>query len=293
MSSHVLHNAVILVLLVAASCDLIRMKRGKSADEAARRPVARVNNNYLYHDELGGLVTGKTTPADSLARVTAYIDSWVRKQLLIAEAMKTISINEAEVQRKVLDYRYSLIGYEFQNYYIRKNLNDSISEAEIVAYYKEHLDNFILKQNIVRGTFLKVPRGAPRTQRIKDLMFSKKEKDQNELRSYCLSFSSAYHLPDSSWMEFDKLVVNSPLAEIPNKIQFLKSTPYYETSDSEYLYFLKVDEYKISDNVSPLEFVREDIKNVILNKRKVELAQKLEKEVYEQAAQRKDFEVFN
>ncbi|MEJ0030644.1 MAG: hypothetical protein WDO15_09865 [Bacteroidota bacterium] len=59
------------------------------------------------------------------------------------------------------------------------------------------------------------------------------------------------------------------LPEIPNKVQFLKSNPYYETSDAESMYFFKVDEYKISDNVSPMEFVRAEIKNIILNKRKV------------------------
>jgi len=125
------------------------------------------------------------------------------------------------------------------------------------------------------------------------LMYSKKEKEIAELKSYCLSFSAAYHLADSSWIEFDKLAVNSPLAEIPNKIQFLRSYNYYETSDDEFLYFLKIDAYKILDNVSPLEFVKEDIRNIILNKRKVELARKLEDDVYENAAKRKDFEVFN
>ena len=72
----------------------------------------------------------------------------------------------------------------------------------------------------------------------------------------------------------------------------MKSYLYYETSDTQFLYYLKIDAYKISDNVSPLEFVKEDIKNIILNKRKVELARKLEEEVYENAAKRKDFEVF-
>jgi hypothetical protein len=75
-------------------------------------------------------------------------------------------------------------------------------------------------------------------------------------------------------MVFDELVKNSPLVEIPNKIQFLKAYPYYETSDDSYLYFLKVVKYRISDNISPLEFVKDDIRNIILNKRKVELAKK-------------------
>src|SRR5579859_2449198 len=283
---------ILLLMACLYSCDLIRMKKDKKNEGSERKLIARVNTANLYADELKGIVPDKTTKDDSAARMNAYVTSWVRKQLLIQEALKTINIDEAEVERKVLDYRYSLIGYEFLNYYIQQHLNDSVDEASIQAYYKAHLDNFILKQNIIRGTYIKVSKDAPRTKRIKDLMFSTKEKEMNELKSYCLSFSAAYHLADSSWIEFDKLAVNSPLAEIPNKIQFLRTYNYYETNDQAYLYFLKVDAYKITDNVSPLEFVKHDIKNIILNKRKVELAKKLEDEVYENAAKRKDFEVF-
>jgi hypothetical protein len=279
--------------LVPSGCDLIRMKEDALQKPVTRKPVARVKDTYLYQDELAGIANDNLSSEDSVMRVTTYINSWVRKQLLIGEALKTIDIDEAEVERKVLDYRYSLIGYEYQNFYIKQNLDQAVTDQEIEDYYKSHIDNFILKQNIVRGSFIIVPKGAPRTNRIKELMFSTKEKDASELRSYCLSFSSAYHLPDSLWMEFDKLVVGSPLAEIPNKVQFLKTNPYYETSDAESLYFLKIDEYKISDNVSPLEFVRGEIRNIILNKRKVQLAKKLEDDVYETAAKRNDFEVFN
>src|SRR5688572_12847229 len=283
---------MLVIGLSLSSCDLIQMKREDEL-RASRKPVARVKDTYLYQDELSGIASDNLSPEDSVMRVTTYINSWIRKQLLMGEALKTIDIDEAEVEPKVLDYRYSPIGYEYQNCYSKQNLNQSITDAESEEYYRSHVDNFILKQNIVRGSFIIVPKGAPRTNRIKELMCSTKEKDAAELRSYCLSFSSAYHLPDSLWMEFDKLVVGSPLAEIPNKVQFLKSNPYYETSDAESLYFLKIDEYKISDNVSPLEFVKQEISNIILNKRKVELAKKLEDDVYEDAAKRKDFEVYN
>ncbi len=280
-------------VVMLTGCELIRMKKEDTGTEPAREAVARVNEKYLYRDELVGIGAQNATADDSVARVTAYINSWVRKQLLIEEAMKRININEAEVERKVLDYRYSLIGYEYQNYYIQQHLNDSISDKEIEDYYRSHFDNFILKQNIVQGTYIKVPKTAPRTNKLKEMIFSVKEKDQSELKSYCLSFSVAYHLSDSTWITFDKLVVNSPMAEIPNKIQFLKTNPYYETADNDFLYFLKIDNYKISDNVSPLEFVKEDIRNILLNKRKVELAKSLEDEVYENAVKQKNFEIFN
>ncbi len=279
--------------MLASSCDLIQIKRGKKGSDESRKPVARVNQSFLYLDELKGIVPKDATATDSAARISSYVTSWIRKQLLLNEAAKNIDINEAEVERRVEEYRYSLIGYEFQNFYIKKNLNDSVSSTEIAAYYKTHLDNFVLKQNIVQGTYIKVPKTAPRIQRIKPLVFSNKAKEMEELKSYCLSFSAEYQLPDSTWIELDKLVANSPMATIPDKIQFLRNYRYYETNDQDFLYFLKVDAFKIVDNVSPVEFVESEIKNIILNKRKVELAKKLEDEVYENGVKRKEFEVFN
>jgi hypothetical protein len=280
---------LVIVLVSLNSCDLIKRKK---SDEEKSKPVARVQDKFLYPEELEGIASPDMSPEDSAARINAYVNSWIRKQLLITEARKKININEAEVERKVLEYRYSLIGYEYQNYYIKQLLVDTVSESEIAEYYKTHQDNFILKKNIVRGTYIKVAKGAPRTNRIKDWIYSNKPKEKEELKSYCLSFSSAYRLADSTWIEFDKLAYNSPLAEIPNKIQFLRMTPYYETTDNDFLYYLKVDEYKVEDNVSPIDFVRQDIKNIILNKRKVELARKLEDEVYDNAARNNDFEIF-
>ncbi|MEJ7645993.1 MAG: peptidyl-prolyl cis-trans isomerase [Chryseolinea sp.] len=288
-----LAKKVFTILLFASlsGCDLIKMK-GDDANDGERHPAAKANGSYLYKEELAGIVAPGTPAPDSARLIEAYINSWIRKQLLIQEAARKMDINEAEVERKILDYRYSIIAYEYQAYYVKQHLDTAVSEKEIATYYKANVDNFVLKQNIVQGTFIKVPKNAPRTGKIRELMFSSREKDEFELKSYCLSFSVAYHISGSNWVVFDDLVKNSPLAEIPNKIQFLKSNPYFETSDDTYLYFLKVGQYRISDNVSPLEFVKDDIRNIILNKRKVELAKKLEDEVYNYALDQKDFEVY-
>lgn len=286
-----LYSIIVLFSTLVQSCDLIKRKSSDDAD-TTRPIVARVDETYLYRDELAGIVPTGTPREDSISRTEAYVNSWIRKQLLIRQASRQIDINNAEVERKILDYRYSLIAYEYQAYYVKQNLDTVIPPAEIEQYYKDHIDNFVLKQNIVRATFLKVPQSAPRTKKIKDLIFSDKPKDRDELKSYCLSFAAAYHLADSTWMLFDELVKGSPLVEIPDKVHFLKRSPYYETSDEVYLYFLKVDEYRISDNVSPLQFVRNDIANIIINKRKVELAKKLDEEVYSKAQQNNEFEIY-
>ena len=155
-----------------SACDLIKIKGENGDGGEQRQAAARANNSYLYKDELIGIVAPGTPPEDSAKLVEAYITSWIRKQLLIQEASRKIDINEAEVERKVLDYRFSIIAYEYQNFYVNKNLDTVVANAEIEKYYKDNVDNFILKQNIVQATFIKVPQNAPRTNKIKELIYS-------------------------------------------------------------------------------------------------------------------------
>ncbi|MCU0383780.1 MAG: peptidyl-prolyl cis-trans isomerase [Cyclobacteriaceae bacterium] len=281
----------LLLLLTSSSCDFIKRKSNSGTNDS-RVAVARVDQTFLYRDELTGIVPAGSNKEDSTERMQAYINSWVHKQLLIRQAGRQININKAEVERKLLDYRYSLIAYEYQTAYIKQHLDTLVSAQEIEGYYKQYNTNFVLKQNIVRATYLKVPQSAPKIKKIKDLIFSTREKDKEELKSYCLSFAAAYHLADSTWMQFDDLVKDSPLADLPDKVQFLKRTPYYETTDDTYLYVLNVEEYRISDSVSPLEFVREEITNIILNKRKVALAKQLDEEVFNKAKENEEFEIY-
>lgn len=284
-------SSLLCVFIMASTfgCDLIQIK---DETENERKPVARVQDKFLYPEDLLSIIPDGLSPGDSSERAERYVEDWARKQLLISEATSNINIDEAEIERKVLDYRYSLIGYEYEQFYVNQNLNTDVSEEEILEYYNNNLDNFVLKQNIIRGKYIEVPIEAPNTRRIRTLIRSKKDEDFEELKSYCLSFASTYQLYDSVWMVFEDLVKNSPLAEVPNKVQFLRSRKYIENSDNDHLYYLLIEEYRISDNISPLEFVRDQIRNIIMNKRKVDLAKKLEDEVYQRAVQNKEFEVF-
>lgn len=276
-------------VLLVQSCNLIRIREDEVEKE---EPLARVYDKYLYETDLQGLYRPGMNIEDSAMLVEKFIKDWARKQILIEEASTKINFDEAEIERKVLDYRFSLMGYQYQRSYIQQNLNRDVSEEEIKKYYDENLDNFVLKENIIRGKYLKIPITAPNTRKLKRLIRSDKEEDFEELKSYCLSFASAYQLYDSVWMVFEDIVKDTPLADIPNKVQYLRSNRYVESVDENFLYFILIVEYRISDNISPLEFVKDQIRNIILNKRKVELAKKLEDDVYQKAVEQKEFEIF-
>jgi len=283
-------------LLVLSSCDIINFKEQETGlkfnDNANIKPIARAHDQYLYFDDLEGLIPSDISKADSANLVQRYVKSWINKQLVISEASEQLNLDEVEIERKVLDYRYALMIHEYQKLYINEKLTKDVSPAEVDAYYVENKENFQLRQNIIKCRFVKLAKEAPRLNVFKRLFISNNDKQLEELRSYCYQYSTTFHL-DSTWVNFDEVIENTPMVTIDNKIQFLRRTNYHETTDDNYQYFLKITDYKISDEISPLEWVYDDIVRIIINKRKVELAKELEEGIYERAVQNSDFEIFS
>jgi hypothetical protein len=292
-----LHLGISAVLLISIAiftgCDLLQFKNENTNDNGIEtEPLASVGDIYLYKKDIVGIVPKDISSEDSIDLIERHIKSWIKKQLLIAEAQNQLTFDEVELERRVLDYRYALMMHEFEKYNIQRNLNTEINEEEIATYYEENIDNFKLKQNIIRGYFIQLNKDAPNLGRFRYLMRSNRENLIEELKSYAYSYGTKVHLDDSVWVNFEDVINNSPLMELPNKTDFLRRNTYYETSDEDKRYFLKIIQYKIQNDTSPLEFVRDDIQKIILNKRKVALAKELEDEIYEKALKNEGFKIY-
>ncbi len=156
-SSNHLNRVIIIFItgILFSGCEFLNLKNKENPTEG-RRALARVDDTYLFEDELEGLFPNSISADDSAGLTQRYVNTWVKKQLMIKEAASKIAFNEAELERKLLDYKYALMVYEYQKEYIQEQLSDAVTDEEIVQYYNDHKDNFILKQNIVRANFLKV-----------------------------------------------------------------------------------------------------------------------------------------
>lgn len=296
MSNKYLSISLIIISLFFWGCDYINLKNLGQEEEETQEvevPIAKVGNSILYQKDLAGIVTREINPKDSANLVNRYINSWIKKQLLISEAAEKINFDQASIERKVLDYRYALMVHEYKKFYVDNNLDTAVTEKEIQDYYVNNKDNFELKQNIIRGYFITVTKDAPKINQLKKLINSDDPDDFKELKSYCFRFAETYFLEDSVWINFDEAIRNTPFVGVTNKVDFLKSNKFVEDSNEENLYFLRIKEYKISDQISPLEFVKNDIKQIILNKRKVALANQLEEEVFENAKSSNKYEIYN
>ena len=269
------------------SCDYLNKKQTSSS-----LPIARVGDNYLYGEDIAKDMPLGLSVSDSGRLVDKYVDDWVKKQLLIIKANEELSINAINIDRKVEDYRYALIMHEFEKIYIGSHLNTEVTREEIESYYHERSDNFLLKQNIVRCIFAKIPSSAPDIFQIRRNIRNYPNTDIEDIKNYCYQFADLSFLDDSVWIGLDELVVNTPLAALQNKTQFLEKTVYSETRDESYIYLFRMVEYKISDQIAPLEYVKEDIENIIINKRKLALKKDLHETIYEEALKTKKFEIY-
>ena len=167
MSNIIISLAAISLCSVFVSCDLFKIKEGDPESISEISPVARVYETYLYPEDLEGLTSEAINSSDSTDIAERYIRSWIKKQLLIDEAASRIDFDEAELSRKILDYRYALMVHEFKQYYINQQLQTQVTEDEIQSYYDSNKDNFELKQNIIRGIFIKLPKEAPKIKKSK------------------------------------------------------------------------------------------------------------------------------
>jgi hypothetical protein len=254
--------------------------------------VASVEDKILYKTDLEGLVNKAASSHDSIGVINNYINAWIKKQALLTKAQKEVNLDEAEIERKIADYRYDLTIYAFQKQYIEQHLDTVVSESEIKAYYHENVANFELKQNIVQAVLVSLPPKSAQADKIKKLIKQVNKQSRDELKSLCFRYANFYTFTDSTWVDFDELVKNTPFREMPNKTQFLKQNKFTESTDEKGIYLLEIENYKVASQTSPLPFVIDQIKNIILNNRKVKLIHALEQQVYEQAHADKKIKIF-
>ncbi len=253
--------------------------------------VAAVGQNQLLKSDIANLTSNAQSVEDSTLLADNYVRNWVKKELFLKEANNSMNIDLSEIEKKVSDYRYTLLSYEFQKLYIQRNLDTLVTPVQIEQYYNENKDNFSLRQNIFKGRFIKLNKEAPKKRDVRRWMKSLRPESLESLKEYSFQYANNYSL-DSSWIKFEEITRSTPFSTIENKVQFLRRTNYAEETDSLYLYLLKIDEYKLSEEISPIEFVENDIRNIILNSRKVALAKGLENEIFERAKENEDYTIY-
>jgi len=253
--------------------------------------VAKVYNEYLYKTDLLGLVPSGTSSRDSISIVKAFIDNWIKQKLIIHYAEENLSSKQKDFDKQLDDYKNSLIVYAYEKELIRQKLDTIITDHEIKNYYDSSKKEFLLKDNIVKVWYVKMPAKSVNAAIIKKLYRTETSTAKQSLEEYCKKYAVNYYLEDSTWLNFNDLLKEIPIKTY-NQEDYLKNHRYVEMDDSLYSYYVSIKGFKIKESISPLSFERENVKKIILNKRKLKLIGDMQNNVFHDALKNNEFEIY-
>ena len=287
------HSRSLTAALVLTGCLfsvlIVSCKKKSAGDASSERVIARVYDKYLYAEQVSNIVPPGASKADSLMLIRNYVENWIRRQSVLKRAEDNLDDELKDVERQLDEYRNSLITYIYESELVKQKLDTTVSEDEIEKYYNENPNNFQLKNNILKVIYFRIPKSAPKIEKVRNWYTSEQEKDKKQLEEYCYQFAGDYYFNEEEWLLFDDLIKKIPVKTYDQE-QFLKNNRFIEIPDSNSIFFVNIKGFKIKESLSPLSFERDNIRNLILNKRKLELISAMEKDAYDNAIQQKEIE---
>lgn len=283
------HLKKIIVLSVVAG--IFFGCKGESHSNEKVKPVAIAGTEELSPGELREIYIHAGDPKDSQAVKQQNIEKWATDALFYQEAMEKLNEDEVQVNQQVEEYKKSLVNYIYQTKIIEANLDTTVSKQEIEEYYNENKDNFILKDNIVKVNYYKIPLKAQALDKMKRLFNATSPKDKEQLQSLCVQYADNYFVNDSTWLYFDDIKKEIPRLKDQEDFNLYQGR-VVELNDELFYYYLKIKDIRIKNGLSPLNFEKQNIKNFIINRRKTQLIQLYKEQLLEKAKAEKKFTVF-
>jgi hypothetical protein len=281
-----IRTIILSLLILVSACK-------NEVSDTERTPVARAGDRVLYLDQIPtGMVTSGLNETDSISSVQNYIRRWARKELLALRAEQNLTAEyKMEVNRQLDEMRNNLLIYQYQQQMIIQKMDTVVAESEIQDYYVGNLNTFTLTSNIVKALLIKLPAEAPDIDEVRRLYRSSRAEDLRMLEDYCLQFALRFDDFNDEWITFTQLLMEVPL-ESDRQEEWLTRNSFAEMKDDHYVYFIVVREYRLRNSTAPYEYIRGQVKTIILNNRRNDFLQKLEDGIYNEAVRNSTLEVF-
>ena len=246
--------------------------------------VASVGDAELRASALEGIYAGALSAEDSAKVRDAFVASWIRGEIRRQQAEQALAgeEQEAQIERMVREYRTQLLTFAYENNFIAQRLDTIVTSAQIDKYYADHADDFRLVGPLVKAVVVRLPAGLRQSKRLEDMFRSDREAQREDFMRICQK--NSYRVDDftAQWTDFGIVLQHLPFAQ-KNFDEFLKKSKFYEVSDDEWKYMMRIDAYMPTGALSPREREAETITKILRNLRRGELLTALDDSLYQAA----------
>lgn len=265
------------------SCDIF-------PEEQRKTRIARVNESYLYLEDVIGVVPENADKTDSTALVEASITRWATEQLLLDQAKLNLPYNTQErFEKMVKEYERNLFTEAYKNTYVSKQIDSTVADSAIENFYEENKENFHLNNELLKVRYISLNKDYSDAEEVMEQLKRFDEDDKEELTRKSYQFKQI-NLNDSVWVKKDVLLTEFPI--LKERTEELKKARFIELQDSIGVYLLKVEDRLERNDLAPLAYIGPTIKQILLNAQKLELIKKLEKDITKDAVKEKKFQIY-
>jgi hypothetical protein len=278
-------HLILVILITLSSCNFFK-------PEAKPRSIARVNDVYLYKEDIKDLVPKGTSKPDSIAIVRSFIDRWASQILLINAAEVNLKEDtKVAFDELIKQYKIDLYTKAYIEAVVKRTVDTVVTNAELKKYYNENKENFRTNGTLVRLRYINLQKDNPKYETIKSKFFDYRKTDKKFWDTYALQFKS-FALNDSVWVDMSQIYSKLPFINPDNRDQYISSGKTIQHPDSLDMYLVKITNVIDKNQVGPFEYLKPTLKEVILNKRKLELIKKFEKEITDDAIKDQKYEIY-
>lgn len=282
-------NSAKLIIIIAFSGFVFQCSEEEQTD---KKLLARAFDEYLYFEDIQEMLPANISPADSAEQVSRYVRDWTKKQLLRKKAELNLTDEQKDVSTQLEDYRTSLLIHKYKQKFINQRLDTVITDDDIAEFYESHKNDYVLTKSAIKAMLIKIPSDMDRgvVYNIRRYYRSDKEQDSLKVVNFCYENDIPFFHFDHRWIYFNDFIMETPI-DVSNPEMFLKTRNSFEAADENYIYFVRIIDYRLKGDISPVTFVKPIIRNIIFNKRKIELITDLENELFNEAIINKNIEI--
>lgn len=191
-----------------------------------------------------------------------------------------------DVDKLVENYRKALIMHTYQQELINQKLTNDISEQEIADYYEKNKELFKLESPLIKGLFIKVLLTAPQLNNVRRWYKTEKQDAVESLEKYSLQNAVKYEYFYNKWVPVTDVLDLIPLKEA-SPDQYVDKHRHVELKDTAFYYFLNVSDYRGAGEEKPYEFARSEVKDLLVNQKRVNFMEQVKNDLYQQAVNKK------
>lgn len=271
----------VLLLITLLCCGACKERQ----DHKGKTPLVEVDGSFLYKEDLVSVLPVGLSKDDSILFAEHYIRSWAEEILLCEKAENNIPDN-VDVDKLVENYRKALIMHTYQQELINQKLMNEISEQEVAEYYDQNKDLFKLERPLMKGLFIKVPLTAPQLGSVRKWYKTEKQDAVEHLEKYSLQNAVKYEYFYDKWVSVTDVLDMIPLkVEAPE--EYVNKNRQVELKDTAFHYFLNVSDYRGVGEQKPYEFAHSEVKDLLINQKRVDFMQQVKSDLYQQAVDKK------